>query len=62
MHTSALAKLVDDLLNRPSPVLPQVLFARNLVNRRVPLVTGQFAAGVCESGEDDTEGGTVAQN
>ena len=27
MHTSALTKLVDDLVNWPPPVLPQVLFA-----------------------------------
>ena len=61
-HTSALTELVDDLVNRSPSVLPQELFARDLVNGRVSLVTGQLAAGVCECGKDNAESSAVAHN
>lgn len=62
IHTSALAKLVHDLVDGSPPVLPQVLFPRNLVDGRVLLVAGQLSAGVCECRKNDAERSAVAEN
>ena len=49
-------------LDRPSPILPQMLFPAHFVDIRIVAVALQAGAGEGEGAEDDGEGGTVAED
>lgn len=57
--TTTLTQLLDSLLNRSPPVVPQTLLPVVLVDGRVLAVTEETGAGVLEGGHCDRKSGAV---